>query len=184
MTSRRLEVGERVPDFWTRDIRGEVIDSKDFDGSTLLAFLRYAGCPFCNLAILRLSHENAKLNKHGCKTIAFIQSTEANIEKNIIDRHAPSPAFSIVSDHEQDFYKMFGVRPSVSKTLAHSVKHAARWMDASFKKGFKQANVDGNAFMVPAVFLINAERNICYADYDADFYGDTTFNSIYDHLKT
>lgn len=180
---RRLKVGDKIPEFWARDISGKDVDSKKFGEYTLLAFLRYAGCPFCNMAIVRLAHEHKLLKKEKCQVIAFIQSTTENIEKNVIARHTPVPPFPIVADQEQDIYKMFGVRPSVSKMTAHTVRHMSHWIDAVFEKGFKQSNIDGEAFMVPAYFLVDKHGIIRMLDYDASLYEDATFTPIYEFLN-
>src|SRR5689334_751502 len=115
MASRKLEVGDTIPEFWTRDIHGHEIDSNKLKGTTLLVFLRYAACPFCNLAVYRLTHEHKLLKKNGCDVIAFIQSDPDEIERNIFERHDPSPPFSIVPDKDQDFYRMLGVTRSAAK---------------------------------------------------------------------
>jgi peroxiredoxin len=180
---RHLKVGDTIPTFWTRDIEGNQVDSTQLEGYTLIAFLRYAGCPFCNLAIYRLSHEHKKLKSKGCSVIAFVQSTEANIEKNILERHNPSPPFSIVADHDQDFYRMFGVTADAGKALRYTIKHKAHWIDAAFKKGFSQKNVDGSGAIVPAYFLVDASGIITVRDYAANFYDNDIFDEVYSHLK-
>jgi peroxiredoxin Q/BCP len=180
---RRLKVGDKVPDFWTRDVNGGEVDSRELKGNTLIVFLRYAGCPFCNLAIYRLSHEHKLLKKNGCDVIAFIQSTEDNIEKNIIMRQDMTPPFPIVSDQQQDFYRLFGVKPNAVTAAKYSVKNASHWIDAVFKKNFKQANVDGSAFMVPAFFLVDKKGIVQLVNYDASFYEDDMFTPIYERLN-
>lgn len=180
--TRRLKVGDKVPDFWTRDINGNEVDSREFKRDTLIVFLRYAGCPFCNLAIYRLAHEYKLLQKNGCDVIAFVQSTEANIEENIIGQQEITPPFPIVADRQQDIYKLFGVTANAMKAAKYTAKNATHWIDAVFKKDFKQANVDGSAFMVPAYFLVNKHGVVQLVDYDASFYEDTIFTPIYEQL--
>lgn len=179
---RKLNVGDKVPDFWTRDINGKEVDSREFSRHTLIVFLRYAGCPFCNLAIYRLAHEQKLLQKNGCDVVAFVQSTEDNIEENIVARQKELPPFPIVSDQQQDIYKLFGVSANVAATLKHSIRNASHWMDATFNKGFTQANVDGSGFMVPAYFLIDKKGVIQIANYDASLYEDSEFTPIYEQL--
>lgn len=179
---RRLKIGDKVPDFWTRDISGKEVDSRELKGNTLIVFLRYAGCPFCNLAIYRLAHEYKLLKKEGCEVIAFVQSTEENIDENIIKQQDSTPPFPIVSDQQQDVYKLFGVTPNAAKAAKYTTKNASHWIDAVFKKKFKQSNIDGSAFIVPASFLIDKYGIIQIADYDSSFYEDNVFTPIYEHL--
>jgi peroxiredoxin len=179
---RRLEVGDTIPDFWTRDINGREIDSRSFKQPTLIVFLRYAGCPFCNLAVYRLAHEYKLLQKNGCDVIAFVQSDEANIEENIIQQQPATPPFSIVSDQQQDIYQLFSVRPNALKAAKYTAKNATHWIDAVMKKNFKQTSFDGSAFMVPAFFLVDTRSVVQLVNYDASFYEDSIFTPIYERL--
>lgn len=179
----RLRVGDQVPTFWARDVHGTIIDSNEFTASyTMLVFLRYAGCPLCNLAIYRLSREYALLQKNGCNVVTFVQSSEENIEKNIFGRHDLKPPFPVVADQDQDLYRLFGVTPKPVKAVTHVVGNASHWLDASQKKGFPQSDVDGNLFIVPALFLIDKNLTVRVADYSANFYDDETFTPLYQYL--
>ncbi len=179
---RRLKLGDKVPDFWTRDINGQEVNSRKFKKTTLIVFLRYAGCPFCNLAIYRLAHEHKLLKKSGCNVIAFVQSTEGNIEENIIQQQEMMPPFPIVSDQEQDVYRLFGVSPQPIQAVKYTAINAAHWIDAVFKKKFKQTSFDGNSFIVPAYFLVDKNGTIQVVNYDASFHDDSIFTPIYEHL--
>jgi len=179
---RRLKVGDRIPDFWTRDLDGREVDSREFKGYTLLVFLRYAGCPFCNLAVLRLNHEHKLLQKNGCEVIVFIQSSEETIEKYVLSRQDKIPAYSVVADQQQDFYRLFGVRPNASAMMRYTAKNASHWMEAVFEKSFTQQRADGSPMMVPAYFLVDDKGIIQLADYEASLYDDASFTPIYDVL--
>ena len=179
---RRLNAGDTIPDFWTRDINGQEVDSRDLKTHTLLVFLRYAGCPFCNLAIYRLANEYEKLQAAGCDVVAFVQSTETNIEEHIIKQQDGMPPFKIVSDQQQDIYKLFGVTPNAVKATKYTAVNAVHWIDAVFKKKFKQTSFDGSAFLVPAYFVVDHDGKVKLADYDASFYEDDVFAPIYEQL--
>jgi peroxiredoxin len=182
MKPHRLKVGAQIPDFWTRDINGEEVDPRNLKNTTLFVFLRYAGCPFCNLAVYRLTHEYKLLKKNGCDVIAFIQSTEESIEEHVIAQQKITPPFPIVPDQQQDIYKLFGVRSNPVKAAKYTAKNASHWVDAVFKKKFKQTSFDGSSFLVPAYFLVNKDGVVQLANYDASFYEDEVFTPIYEHL--
>lgn len=182
MKPHQLKLGAKIPDFWTRDINGHEVDSRTLKNTTLFVFLRFAGCPFCNLAVYRLSHEYKLLKKNGCDVIAFIQSTEENIEEHVLAQQRITPPFSIVSDQQQDIYKLFGVAPNATKAAKYTAKNASHWIDAVFKKKFKQTSFDGQAFMVPAYFLVGKDGAVKLANYDASFYEDEVFTPIYEYL--
>lgn len=182
MKPRRLKVGAHIPDFWTRDISGQEVDSRNLKKTTLFVFLRYAGCPFCNLAVYRLSHEYRLLKKSGCDVIAFIQSSEENIEEHVISQQEIVPPFPIIPDEQQDIYKLFGVAPNAAKAAKFTAKNASHWVDAVFKKKFKQTSFEGQSFIVPAYFLVDKEGVVQLVSYDASFYEDEVFTPIYEHL--
>jgi peroxiredoxin len=81
--AKKLTPGEKAPTFTTTDVHGDKIKLSTYkDSYVLLVFLRYAGCPYCNLAIHRLALEYKQLLDNDCQVIAFIQSSKENIEEN------------------------------------------------------------------------------------------------------
>ncbi len=62
--SGRLTAGNIAPDFTVTDVKGKTISLSDYKGkAVLLVFLRYAGCPWCNLALHRLTLNISYLKK-------------------------------------------------------------------------------------------------------------------------
>ena len=179
---RRLRTGDKIPDFWMRDINGNEVDSRKFKKTTLVVFLRYAGCPFCSLAIYRLAHEHKLLKKNGCDVVAFVQSNSRNIEEFLLPQQPNVPPFPIIPDEDQDIYRLFGVRSSAVKATKYTAKNASHWIDAVMRKQFKQTSFDGAAFLVPAYFLVDKHGVIQLANYDASFYEDEVFTPIYEQL--
>ncbi|HSH18379.1 MAG TPA: redoxin domain-containing protein [Candidatus Saccharimonadales bacterium] len=179
----KLMAGDLAPQFTAADVFGETFNLADHaDEFVMLAFLRYAGCPWCNLTIHRLSLEHAMLKKQGCTVVAFVQSVAENIKKNIYDRHAVRPPFPIIGDQKRLHYDQYGVRPSL-KAAAASIIEVPHWLRSVRKHGFKQTEVDGSLLMVPAVFLIAPRtQKIVKAEYGASFYDHQTFTGIYEPL--
>ncbi len=183
MTKR--SVGEIAPDITARDAKGNNV-SFDSIGKeyVLVAFLRYAGCPFCNLSIHRFAMEHQLLLDSGCEVLTFIQSDIEAIEKNIYDRHKVTPKFAIIPDHDKKFYKLFDVTPSYKNTYK-MIKDIPHWIHAVKDHGFKQGKVDGNFLIAPALFLVHTKtRKILHADYAADLFEHETFSPIYDKILT
>jgi len=135
------------------------------------------------LAIYRLTHEYKLLKKNGCEVIAVIQSTEESIEENVLQQQDIAPPFSIIPDQAQDIYRLFGVTPNAAKAAKFTAKNATHWIDAVFKKKFKQTSFDGQSFLVPAYFLVDKKGIIQLLNYDASFYEDEVFTPIYEHLN-
>jgi peroxiredoxin Q/BCP len=180
----KLHVGDTAPLFKRKDINGNEVDLSKFKKSyVLVAFLRYAGCPWCNLAIHRLTMEESLLHDNRCDVITFIQSTEENIETGIIERHQVLPKFPIVADQKMEVYKKYHVEPSLLMGLKHQITNIPAWVQAVYKEGFKQQSIDGELFLAPATFLIStADRKIIRADYDSDLYDHESFTKIYDTI--
>lgn len=175
--------GTQPPTFTVKDIFGKKVSLNAYkEPYILVAFLRYSGCPYCNLAIHRLSMEYDSLKEKGCEVIAFIQSSPDNIVKNIYERHAKKPNFSIVADPDRSIYKKYGVKDSLTGYV-NDFKHMPYWVKAVREHGFKQTKIDGSLFLVPAWFLINTKTNqVIKQESGVSFYNHETFISIYDSL--
>lgn len=182
--SSYLQAGKPAPRFVVEDVFGKPVRLEDYKNTyVLVVFMRYAGCPWCNLAIHRLSMEYKLLAKSGCRVIAFVQSEPDNVRKNIYDRHALRPPFAIIADKDRHVYDQYKVKES-KIALGRSLKKLPYWVQAVREHGFKQATVDGNVFMVPAMFLISPDsQEVVMAKYAQDFYEHETFTAVYQHLN-
>jgi peroxiredoxin Q/BCP len=165
----RLKAGQVAPTFNLLDIYGTKINLKSYkNDKLLLCFFRYAGCPWCNLAIQRLTMSYPELQKENLKVIAFVQSEPENIKKYILDRHNPKPAFPIIADPERLIYDQYGVSDSLVAASRSLVKLPS-WLQAKYRNGFDQGKIDGSLTLVPAQFLL--ERNKIYkANYGVNYY--------------
>jgi peroxiredoxin Q/BCP len=182
--TKRLIPGEKAPNFTATDVTGKKINLSAYkDTYVLLVFLRYAGCPFCNLAIHRLAVEHKQLLDNDCEIIAFIQSSKENIETNIYKRHALTPQFPIIADKEMEIYKKYVVTKTSIVSYAASITKIPYWVYAVKDHGFKQSKVDGKLFLVPAYFLVNGRTGtLVRTDYATSFYEHRTFTEIYQPL--
>jgi peroxiredoxin len=174
----------KSPKLIANDVFGNKVSLVDHTHSyTLLVFLRYSGCPWCNLAIHRLTIEYPLLKAGSCEVVAIVQSEKEGIMENIYNRHDPKPQFPIIADHEMKFYKQFDVSPSVLGTLS-AISEIPYWLQSVRKLGFKQKKLDGNFFLVPAWFLINNESGeIVKSEKGVSFYNHATFTPIYESLN-
>lgn len=179
--SSKLRVGQLAPDFARADIEGNVVKLADYKNDKLLiCFFRYAGCPWCNLAIHRLTISYPRLKELNLKVIAFVQSKPENIKKYIINRHQPSPPFPIIADPLREIYNMYGVDDSLP-AAARSLVKIPGWLYASLGKGFRQTEIDGSLTLVPAQFLIEpGGQKIHTVNYGVDYYGSLPMVGIMD----
>lgn len=172
-----------LPDFNVHDIFGNNIKLSSIKSDyVLLVFLRYSGCPWCNLALHRLALEYDTMAQYNCQIVSFIQSGKDNIVKNIYDRHNLKPQFPIIADHAMAIYKKYNVDPSVIGTAKATLK-IPYWIHSVKKHGFKQTTIDGNFFLVPAWFLINNRtKKIIKSKRGISFYNHDSFIDIYDSI--
>jgi len=179
----KLEAGQKAPTFHARSVRGDVVSLARFGNKpVLLVFLRYAGCPWCNLTIHRLTLEYPLLKKQGCEVVAFIQSDEASIQRNIYDRHKTTPPFPIIADPERKIYNLYGVQSS-KLAFVKSATKLPSWVHSVKDLDYKQTKIDGDFFLVPALFLVNGKsRKLLTCRYATSFYDDEAFITILEPL--
>ncbi|GAC1391469.1 MAG: hypothetical protein NVSMB46_04050 [Candidatus Saccharimonadales bacterium] len=180
----RIKIGDIAPDFTMNDVLGNKVHLSELKNKpVLLVFLRYSGCPWCNLTIHRLTLEYPMFQKHNCQIVAFVQSKPEEIKKNIYDRHVQIPQFPLIGDHEKTIYNLYGIERS-RKAAINSIIKLPQWTQAVTQHHYKQTEVDGDIFLVPATFLIASRtQEIITADYGTSYYGPETFLSVYEKLQ-
>ena len=174
----KLKNGDAAPRFSVVDINGQKIEISQSNGQkVLLSFFRYSGCPWCNLAIYRLTQMTPALEAQGIKVVCFVQSTREDIVNNVINRHDPKPPFIIVPDPTKTVYSLYAVEENALKYFT-SLRKAPEWIYSSYKLHFKQPEVDGSVTLVPAQFLIDSDGTIIKAHYGTDYADDMTHTEI------
>ena len=183
MMSRSENSNRKTPELIATDVFGNKVNLLNSNSRyTLLVFLRYSGCPWCNLAIHRLTLEYLRLKAESCEIVAIVQSDKDGVMENIYSRHQPKPQFSIIADSAMKHYKQFDVNPSVVGTLS-SISKLPYWLQSVKQLGFKQRRLDGNFFLVPEWFLINnTNSEIIMSEKGVSFYNDESFTQIYESI--
>lgn len=171
MAKVKLSEGKKAPSFSELDITGKRIKLADYKGKKiLLCFFRYAGCPWCNLAVHRLIAEYPKLNKLGLEIITFIQSKPENIDKFILNNGATMPPFPIIADPMRKIYSLYGVEESYSAALK-SIKRIPDWFWNVIGKKHIHGKMDGSLSLVPAEFMIGPDEFKLYkVHYGVDYF--------------
>ncbi len=180
-----MREGQAAPGFMAKDVYGHDVNLSSFNKKyVLVAFMRYAGCPYCNLAVHRLSVEYPLLQQNDCDVVVFVQSDAAEIIKNIYNRHELKPPFHIIPDMEKRFYDRYHVQSSKKVFLAGQIQSLPYWLESVGKHGFKQGKLKGDLFLVPAMFLIRTQdQKIMTTKYGTSFYDHTTFTDLYEALN-
>lgn len=180
---KKLAAGHQAPLFHTTDVDGVPVSlDSQRRPYVLVAFLRYAGCPWCNLAVHRLALESKMLAQNDCDIIVFVQSTRQKIRENIHERHAVQPDFPIVADPSKKIYRQYGVNSSLH-AVVRAINDIPAWVHAVREHGFTQGKVDGSLFLAQALFLVSCKtNNIVQALYGKSLYEHETFTPVYQSL--
>ena len=160
--SQRLTAGAAAPDF-TFDTpwkKGEKLSGFTKKGTTVLMFLRYMGCPICQMKIAELKKEFPLFKKRGVSLLVVLQSTPENITPMISQKDMP---FVIVCDPHERLFTLYGVRPGsifgyvTPTTIVRAVRATLQ--------GFKHGKYEGNEKQLPATFIIDKGGKVKYARY-------------------
>lgn len=162
----RLTNGQAVPTFTATAVDGTVIDSSDLEEQyTLLSFFRYAGCPFCDLTLIKLVERYQNFALRGLKVVAFFQSPKSDVEEYVSRRQPP---FQIVADPDKKIYDLFRVESSKVGLLA-SLPAAATVGVAIAQGKTSQPKITGDSFLMPAQFLVGPDLTLRNTHYGTNF---------------
>jgi peroxiredoxin len=158
----RLQPGAEAPEFTAEIWNGDSFRLSAQRGRKLwLAFLRYAGCPLCNLRVCDMIRRSERFAKRGLDIAAVIQSPAASISRYVSKQ---SPPFPLLADPEGRIYAQYRVEKSfVGLVHPKNVLELAR----ARRHGFRQGKIDGPVTRLPADFLIAEDgclRQCFYSD--------------------
>lgn len=172
----RLHEGEEAPDFSVLDVYGKPVRLSDYKNQlVLICFLRYAGCPYCQLLLKKLALSFPRYEQIGLKIIAFSQSPKGSVIKYMGRYDLPFP---IVADPEESIYKLYGVGSSFMGVVK-GVIDVPKLLDTFMVEKMKQGTVDGDFFLMPGYFLIGPpETTIKRTHYATSFSDDDILKEV------
>jgi len=157
-----IKSGMKAPDHtfntpWKKNIR---LSDVAKERRTYLIFLRYMGCPLCQMKISRLKNDWELFKKADLNVVVVLQSEPENITSLVNKEDIP---FHIACDPDETFFHLYGVTPgSIFRYATPSVIKKA--MQAK-KMGFSHGKNEGNEMQLPGVFLIGKDMKVEYAYY-------------------
>jgi len=162
MNNLQLQKGDTAQDF---DFKTPWSAQQSFyeslgDQGAVLVFLRYQGCPVCQMEMAHLKQEIELFSKKGTRVFVFLQSSPEIVSQATNEEDWP---FSIVCDPEGKIFEKYAVEPGgFFKYL-----HPAGMFSAikAIGKGYRHGKFEGKETQLPAAFVVNAMRNINYAYY-------------------
>lgn len=166
MTSTRLQAGDLAPNFTLPSIDGTTHDLSSYRGQRLLlAFFRFASCPFCNLRVRELVQQVQPDAEFA--VLALFRSPLDALQKHAQKHAAPFP---ILSDEQGGTYAAYGIERSVAGFMRGMFLRAPTLVHG-MAQGFFPTNPHGSLTTMPADFLID-ERGTIQTAYYGDDEGD------------
>lgn len=160
--NQKYHAGMKAPDFRFDTPEGKshsLFDSLK-SGDTLLVFLRYVGCPICQMKIAELTRDFDQFKKRMVGLIVALQSEPETVKKVVGKNGLPFP---IACDPNEEIFKLYGVLPgSIFRYITpRTILSAVR----SIAKGYRHGKYEGEERQLPAVFLVGKDKKILYAYY-------------------
>lgn len=161
IAERAIHAGDHIPEFRLRDLYGKTIPSCAIlsSGPVLIVFYRGGWCPYCKLDLLAIQDVARQLRSSGASIIAVSQQS-ANESRSTERMNGLS--FPSLVDHGGKVARAFGLRWKLSQELRA----------AAIESGLDLAAVNGESswtLTMPAVYVINPEGIVEYADISADY---------------
>jgi peroxiredoxin len=160
--STKLRVADKAPDFkfespWDKELKFYGVTGKM---PAVLVFLRYIGCPVCQLAMADIKRDINLIGKKGAVLFVILQSSSSNIAS--VTRKEDWP-FTIISDPKGYLFKQYSVEPGGIMQYLHPAGLITA-IRATFK-GYRHGKFEGRETQLPAVFIIAPDKIITYAYY-------------------
>ncbi len=153
----RLRAGCQAPEIAAKAVSGAAVRVPG-PALTHVQFLRFAGCPVCNLGLQEYIKRVAELSAAGVREVIFFHSEARFIEAY----HAALP-FEVIADPQRQFYRAFGV-----ETSARALLNPLAWPAVLRGYALRGAGAqDSTRLGLPADFLISPQRHILACHYGA-----------------
>lgn len=167
----RVKEGDVLPDFtvdtpWdTGKKLSDVVAGKP----TLLLFLRYSGCPLCQLDMHALAARYGEVEAVGGQVAVVLQSAPAKLAEEL---GAPDAVpYTILCDPEKKLYRQLAVWPAASQMelVGPGLMEKMAQVQA---QGIQHGDYEGDEMQLPAAFAVDAGRKVIWAHYGQGL-GDT-----------
>jgi peroxiredoxin len=164
----KLNIGDKAPDFrfetpWEK---GLDFNKEAGDKPAVLVFLRYLGCPVCQIDMANLKNEIKHINKKGAKLFVVLQSAPETVSSVTSREDWP---FTIITDPKGELFQLYRVRPGGIIKYLHPAGLIAA-ISATLK-GYRHGKFEGHETQLPAVFILDGGKNIKFAHY-GEYIGD------------
>ena len=158
----KLAIGDKAPDFklatpWDKEI---TLYEDAGNHPVILIFLRYYGCPVCQMEMANIKREIDQAVQKGARLFVVLQSDPETIASLIKKDDFP---FTIICDPQSKAFQRYGVETGGMIRYLHPAGLLAAIK--AIGRGFRHGKFEGQETQLPAAFAITADRLIRYAHY-------------------
>lgn len=160
-----LQPGQSIVPFTLPSLNGQDWQLSSLDGKPyLLAFFRFASCPFCNLRLHQLINRLDELSAD-FTIVAVFESSVTELQR-YAERH-DSP-FPILADEGGVIHSQYRIQHSWLGVFKGMLLRMPALFYALFKKGYVPLTIGGRMDTMPADFLVDRNGIIREAFYGRD----------------
>jgi len=160
----RLQPGTHAPDFALPAVDGTTFRTDAMRGRRyLLAFFRFASCPFCNLRVRELTLARPQLPADFGVVAVFASPIDSL--RSQAKRH--DLWFPVLSDEPGNSYAAYGVERSAAGVVRGMLLRAPTLMHG-IARGYLPVASHGAFTVMPADLLVDERGVIAHAHYGAD----------------
>ena len=166
----QLREGQPAPTFTIVDVLGNNLSLEGLRGrSTLLAFMRDAGCPICELRLAQLGEKADSLKKAGTRVILIYESDASTMRRYLVDKDYP---FNFVADPDGELHARYGLENSLAKVALGFAKGVNKQIKAGKKLQTQDiSRKEANLTRITADFIID-ENLLVRRAYYGRYLGD------------
>lgn len=171
MGTASVKIGDMLPDFkvdtpWKQ---GVSLSSILKEKPAVLLFLRYYGCPLCQLDMKKLADGYGQITASGGQVIVVLQSDPKMLADKLGNPEAlPYP---IVCDPQKKLYQKLAVWPAAGSAELMG-KGLMEKLEEVEKKGIQHGAYEGDEMQLPAAFAVNKLCKVTWVHYGQGL-GDT-----------
>jgi len=157
-----LKTGDKAPNFQFDTPWSSPHDFYETlqDQHAVLVFLRYHGCPICQMEMADLKRDIDLFNLKGARVFVFLQSGPATLASLLKKEEWP---FTIVCDPKGIIFQRYAVEPGGIMKYLHPAGLIAAIKATG--RGFFHGKFEGKETQLPAAFILKSDKTITYAYY-------------------
>jgi thioredoxin-dependent peroxiredoxin len=158
----KLMIAKKAPDFKFKTPWDNEINFYDAVGNSpaVLIFLRYYGCPVCQMEMAKIKQETDLVRRKGGYVFVVLQSAPETLASLTNKEDWP---FTIISDPQGKIFQLYGVKAGGIIRYLHPAGLIAAIKAIS--RGFRHGKFEGKETQLPAAFTITGDKLIKYGHY-------------------